>query len=126
MRFDRFAGAPGPTEESIHIRPDHGAGVVESKKRIESDFLKLTLTHNASALSLDRTMGGTGKVSADLFGIVGILIRENACSGVDPRADSIQECVAGLGSFITAMTIFCPGFLGQNSSRICRNSKSIL
>ena len=36
-----LGGTPGSTDESIEVRPKHGAGVVEGIHRIESPTLEL-------------------------------------------------------------------------------------
>ena len=41
-------GAPGPSDQAIDVRPEHGAGVVQRKERVEGLFLQLPLPADAA------------------------------------------------------------------------------
>lgn len=51
-----FGGAPGFSEKPIHVSPEHGRGVIQVKKWIEVNFLKLPLTADTPARPFDGEM----------------------------------------------------------------------
>jgi hypothetical protein len=54
--------APGSPKQPIHICPEHGASMVERKKRIKAYFLELSLSRDAATLTFHSQMGSLWKV----------------------------------------------------------------
>jgi hypothetical protein len=57
-----FAQTPRSSKEPIEICPEHGAGVVEGKERVEAEFFELSLPGDAASSSLRRDVPGFGVV----------------------------------------------------------------
>ena len=69
--FSFFCRAPSFSDESIDIRTDHRAGVVEIKERVKADFLKFP---QAPASSSSAFMSFMGDERGDPAGIPRVLI----------------------------------------------------
>lgn len=53
---DSLGRAPGFPEEAVDMRPEHRAGVIETKNGIPLEFFELSLAHHRSSSSKDGFM----------------------------------------------------------------------
>ena len=61
QRLDLLGRAPSSAKQAIDVGPQHGASVVEAKKRVIADFFKLSLPRNGPALPLVSDVRCRGK-----------------------------------------------------------------
>lgn len=70
-----FRRAPGFTKKAVEVSTQHGAGMIERKERIKTDFLELSLARYASSPPFDGRVRREWVVAFQVPGVVGILIR---------------------------------------------------
>ena len=66
--------APGSSEEPIHVRSEHGAGVIQGEQGIEPQFFQLPLSCVGASSALSSDMCGMGVVPFQMRRVVGILV----------------------------------------------------
>ena len=71
-----LCGAPGPSEQPVQVRPQHGAGVVEREQGIKNELLKLPLTCNAAPAAGSPQMSGLGMMALQVSRVMRIVVRE--------------------------------------------------
>jgi len=69
-----FRRAPGSSEQTIEICSQHRARVVQRKKRIKSDFLKLPLTCDTTFATLLSAVRGVFEVALQMSRVVRIFV----------------------------------------------------
>ena len=96
--FPLLRRAPGPAEQSIDARPEHGAGVVQGEERIEAQLFQLPLVRQAGASSRIAMMDCLGEMPFHRRPIQWVLIGTEGGVVLDEEQHPLEEALESPGA----------------------------
>ena len=97
---------PGFTDKSIHIRPQHGTGMIHNKKWIKSDLLEFPLPGDTSALARKREVFRSWQIRRHKSWIALMLIALHHHFRWNDRTNFLKQSGEPLEMFIFSFAIF--------------------